>query len=46
MFNSYKWILGQLKVLLADRHRQYFSTMAMVKNLPADVFLYLTILPV
>ena len=46
MFNSYKWILGQLKVLLAGSHRQYFSTMAILKNLPAGVFLYLTILPV
>ena len=32
MFNSYKWILGQLKVLLAGRHRQYFSTMAILKK--------------
>ena len=32
MFNSCKWILGQLKVLLAGRHRQYFSTMAILKK--------------
>ena len=32
MFNSYKWILGQLKVLLAGRHRQYFPTIAILKK--------------
>ena len=38
MFNSYKWILGQLKVLLAGRHRQYFSTMAILKKICLQVY--------